>query len=394
MSETARYRPCWWLPSGTLQTLYAAVISKVPEIRGDYARQVFDLPDGGIVAVDWAPKNYAILPKSTPIVIILHGLAGNSRETYICDLIPYLRRHGYKVAILNFRGCGEMEITTPQLYSGAWTNDVRWIVDHIAEEFPLAPLVGIGFSLGANILVKAIGEDGPNCKLKACVSVSNPYDLNLGLSVLHSTHIGIFEKSKSSGGNICPQTVKSSKDLLQFDEAITRRVFGFRSASEYYRMGSCSQFIADIRIPTLMLSDTTDPVATARAIPVDDILANPYVVLATTERGGHIGWFEGNFAPKRWCSQPVAEFLKSMIDAYESLPMETKHDFVRQAQFKNGRDLDTVKHPIPFHPHSSPAIRVNSRGKVTVNVATSTEADISKTSTRWHLFDKESDFGD
>lgn len=56
---------------------------------------------------------------------------------------------------MNCRGCANSEIKTPQMYSGGYTDDLRVALAHIQKRLaPNTPLVGIGFSLGSNILVK------------------------------------------------------------------------------------------------------------------------------------------------------------------------------------------------------------------------------------------------
>ncbi len=48
---------------------------------------------------------------------------------------------------------------TPKGYCGAYTDDVREAVRHINEKrTPGTPFVAIGYSLGANIMVKYLGE--------------------------------------------------------------------------------------------------------------------------------------------------------------------------------------------------------------------------------------------
>jgi predicted alpha/beta-fold hydrolase len=67
-------------------------------------------------------------------------------------------------------------LTTPQLYSGGHTDDLRQALFYIAQTFPEAPLLGLGFSLGANVLVKYLAEEGEESRLQSgcalgCVSV-------------------------------------------------------------------------------------------------------------------------------------------------------------------------------------------------------------------------------
>lgn len=56
---------------------------------------------------------------------------------------------------MNSRGCANSEIKTPQMYNGAYTDDLRLALTHIQKKLGVqTPLVAIGFSLGSNVLVK------------------------------------------------------------------------------------------------------------------------------------------------------------------------------------------------------------------------------------------------
>jgi predicted alpha/beta-fold hydrolase len=56
--------------------------------------------------------------------------------------------------------------------------------------FPSAPLTAIGFSLGANILAKYLGEEGDDTTIKAAVVLGNPWDLMKGHVILSSSWMG------------------------------------------------------------------------------------------------------------------------------------------------------------------------------------------------------------
>lgn len=93
--------------------------------------------------------------------------------------------------MINFRGCGSflydsvtvsqlfegagVPITSPQLYSAGHTDDLRTALMYIAQRFSGAPLLGLGFSLGANVMTRYIAEEGDHSRLHsscalACVS--------------------------------------------------------------------------------------------------------------------------------------------------------------------------------------------------------------------------------
>ncbi|KAJ3249120.1 hypothetical protein HDU78_007082 [Chytriomyces hyalinus] len=332
------------LANGHLQTVTASLSARISKkSRGDlqYRRDLVHLKDGGLVAIDWDVESDR-LPANAPILIVLHGLGGGSRDKYIVDFVPHASKLGFKAAALNSRGCGGLPVKTPQLYSGSYTDDLRAMIDFIHKTHPESPLIGIGFSLGANIMLKCVGEDGAQTKLTACISVANPFDLNLGITLLHSTWVGreLYSRALATSlinffklhmrvfisaedplarmHSINPSEVLNAKYLNEFDDAATRRMFKFRTVSEYYRMASSAQYLPDVCIPTLLLSDLDDPVAMSKSIPVADVIANPNVVLATTRRGGHIGWYEGFWNLKRWYPKPILEFCSAVIKDHQT----------------------------------------------------------------------------
>ena len=66
-----------------------------------------------------------------------------------------------------------MPLTTPQFYGFSDTDDFRQAMFYIAQFYPHAPLLGLGFSLGANILTRYVAEEGESCRLvSACALAS------------------------------------------------------------------------------------------------------------------------------------------------------------------------------------------------------------------------------
>ena len=214
-----RYCPTPWLTfpylSGHLQTIYASRSSartlRTPLVT--YKRELLAVEAGsantlaGQVALDWAVlgKSRSSAPESpvtdwslsftdrTPTVILVHGLAGGSREHYIKNFVWDLSdRLGYRCVVFNARGCGGSAIISPQLYCGAYTDDLRQVVANISARLPEAPLLAVGFSLGANILSKYVGEEGlagRPAPFAAVVAIANPFDFLHGARHLDSNFI-------------------------------------------------------------------------------------------------------------------------------------------------------------------------------------------------------------
>jgi predicted alpha/beta-fold hydrolase len=115
------------------------------------------MPDGGQVSLDWTPPLAQKPIDNTPTLVLLHGLTGGSHESYIRGLLEVVTRppFNYRGVVFNARGCANTELTTPQLFNGAYTEDLRRVLKHIVNVLPEGtPLIGIGYSLGSNILVK------------------------------------------------------------------------------------------------------------------------------------------------------------------------------------------------------------------------------------------------
>lgn len=61
-------------------------------------------------------------------------------------------------------------VTTAQLYSAGHTEDLRSALLYLSVRYPSATLLGLGFSLGANVMTRYLGEEGPKSKLTSgCV---------------------------------------------------------------------------------------------------------------------------------------------------------------------------------------------------------------------------------
>ncbi|GAN07853.1 AB-hydrolase YheT [Mucor ambiguus] len=334
----AVYNPTSYLFNGHLQTGYAAYYTHSPTVNAvHYEREFVDTPDGGCVALDWAPTKEGLENDATPTLVVLHGLTGGSHESYIRCLLEVITYppFNYRAVVMNCRGCANSEIKTPQMYSGGYTDDLRVVLAHIQKRLPPnTPLVGIGFSLGSNILVKYLGEEGEKTPLKAGVSVANPFDFRMSMDKLNESYVGrkIYSATMANnlknafgkhldtlakGGKINPEEVMAAKTIREFDDACTRKMFDYTTVNNYYRDASSCRFIEHVKVPLLCLNALDDPIAAAECIPYDEIKTNPNVVLATTDYGGHLGWFEHIKYPTRWMVKPLAEFIVAMFQVHD-----------------------------------------------------------------------------
>jgi predicted alpha/beta-fold hydrolase len=68
-----------------------------------------------------------------------------------------------------------------------YVEDFRRVFLHLTEKYKDSDFYGIGHSFGANTLTRYLGICGSNkisSGFKACVSISNPYDFQVGIRLL------------------------------------------------------------------------------------------------------------------------------------------------------------------------------------------------------------------
>jgi predicted alpha/beta-fold hydrolase len=292
------------------------------------ARERWDLPDGDFLDLDLAPEP----APGAPLALVLHGLEGSSRRSYVRSACRELWARGVRPIAMNFRGCGGEMNRRARLYHSGETADPAWVLGALRRRFPGRRIGGLGFSLGGNVLLKLLGEraDGGHGLLDAAVAMSVPMDLAAGSAVLEETPMGraytryflrslkrkVRAKRALLEAVLDVDATLASRTLREFDDAATSWLHGFEGASDYYRRCSSAAFLPGIRVPTLVLHSLDDPFLPRARIPQDAFAANPSIALSLHERGGHVGFLEGPpWAPRFWGDEEGARFLAETLGA-------------------------------------------------------------------------------
>jgi hypothetical protein len=319
-----------WLPGPHVGTVYASVARPFPRPR--FRRERWELPDGDFVDVDRLEG----AKRNAPVLLISHGLEGNSRASYVRGLAAAASRRGFAVAAWNFRGCsGEPNRLLRQYHSGD-TGDLGAIVDRLSAEDPGRPIVLAGFSLGGNQLVKWLGERGDDlpAAVGSAVAISVPFDLSLCATALDGPGFWpwvyrerflrrlrrkALRKAADHPGHIDAAAVRRTTTFSAYDGLVTAPLHGFESAGDYWTRSSSAQFVAGVRRPLLLLSADDDPLVPARSLPVEAAGRNPMVTLEVTSGGGHVAFVSGTpWRPVFWAEERAVDFLAGRLDG--SLP--------------------------------------------------------------------------
>ncbi|KAJ9549840.1 hypothetical protein OSB04_022383 [Centaurea solstitialis] len=347
--------------NGHLETIFAFFFRSTPYVR--YQRECLRTKDNGTVSIDWVAGDHRSLPADTPTLILLPGLTGGSGESYIRHMLVRARSKGWRVVVFNSRGCANTPVTTPQFYSASFLGDISQAITHISSRYPAANLYAVGWSLGANIIVQYMAQESVNCRLSGAVSLCNPFNFVIGDVELRKGFNAVYNKAlayslrrlfrrnallfEDIDGDYDIRAAANCSSIREFDQAMTRVSFGFKSADDYYENCGSANVIKHVTTPLLCIQAENDPIAPAKVIPYEDIKENSNCMLIVTPQGGHLGWIAGDEAPfgSPWTDPVVMDFLehlertKSTSDSYSSESKENKNTL--PATVANGAETFT-----------------------------------------------------
>jgi predicted alpha/beta-fold hydrolase len=319
-----QFRAAKGLKNRHLQTIYSSLFRHCPVQTFD--TEEFTLADGDFVDCYWYQQPAVCTLK--PIVTLFHGLAGSYQSPYIQGIMLYLHQAGYSVVLMHFRGCSGRQNKTPRAYHSGDTADAKAWLNHLRNKFPNSLLFAVGYSLGGNMLLKLLGEEGSKSPLTAAVAVSAPMQLAIcsktiqqGFAKIYQQHLlrplkaALIEKYKLFDFQklikLSEKRALSIATLEEFDDFYTSKIHGFYDADDYYEQASCAQYLTSIDINTLIIHAIDDPFMTSKVLPESKNLpAN--VVLEVSAHGGHLGFISGSILkPEYWLEKRILRYFSA-----------------------------------------------------------------------------------
>lgn len=316
-----RFKASWWLRSGHGQTLWPIFMRRV---RLDVRSERLELPDGDFVRLDWVGTD-------GPIVVVLPGLQGDLQSSYVRGMLQACRERGWRGVLLNYRGRGEPN-RLPHSYHSGMTRDLHYLVYLLRQREPVTPIGIVGYSLGANICLKWLGEGGQRGEalpVVAAVGVSAPFHLGTvarriesGFSRIYQWHLlrslrrDVEAKMKELdlGLALTRRELHTLNTFAEFDDRISAPLNGFNGADDYYENTRTDGLLRYVSVPTLILNARNDPLIPPRLIPpASNVSAK--VTLEITDNGGHMGFVHGcwPWSARFWLDTRVPEFLASFF---------------------------------------------------------------------------------
>jgi uncharacterized protein len=313
------FRAPWWLRSAHLQTIYPTLFRRGPRIS--LRRERLELDDGDFLDLDWSAG------AGGPVVLVLHGLEGSSDSPYARGMLGAVHARGWRGVVMHFRGCSGEPNRLPRSYHSGDTGDLARVIAHLGGRGDVSALAAVGYSMGGNVLLKWLGEQGAGAGLDAAVAVSVPFTLSAaadrltrGLSRIYQQRLIADLRAKMQrkfSRGACPidlHRAGRSRNFWEFDDCVTAPLHGFADVHDYYARSSSRQFLGGIRVPTLILHAEDDPFMSPEVIPSPDELS-PCTRLEVSARGGHVGFVQGAvpWRPRYWIEERIPGFLAEHI---------------------------------------------------------------------------------
>jgi len=285
------------LKNGHINTIYPALFRKVQGPA--YQRERLELPDGDFLDLDWALAN-----SGKKLVLVLHGLEASSQAPYVRAMVKHFNQAGWDAVALNFRGCSGSPNRLLRSYHSGDTADVHQVLLHITSKQPYEDIVLVGFSLGGNVLLKYLGEQG-NATLgpvRGGIAISAPVDIYNSCETLSKAYNWVYvkrfmlylnqklrQKQGQFPGEFSLPKKRLPRNFQEFDGWFTAPIHGFASAEDYWRKASSLSYLSQIQLPTLVLNPLDDPFLGTACYPLSVAKTHPKLFLETPAHGGHVG---------------------------------------------------------------------------------------------------------
>jgi predicted alpha/beta-fold hydrolase len=325
--EKSAFTAPWWAKNRHIQTVWPRFFQR--RLKVHWLKERLILPDGDFVNLAWAGDRSNI-ESSKGLVVVFHGLEGSNKSHYANDMTANLVEQGYVVVLMHFRGCGGEHNTLPRAYHSGETQDAWYLLNWLTELYPNVAKVAMGFSLGANMLLKLLGERPQQTILRAGIAISPPFKLaecslsiNQGMSRMYQSYLlksmvnNLVDKMRTVDysdhleiDDVKARTIKSFKE---FDQHVTAPLHGFDSADDYYEKCSAVNFMQTIATPTLIIHAKDDPFMSETVLPIEQDLS-PSVRLELSDKGGHVGFMQGTpWRPVIWMQKRVNQYFQEIL---------------------------------------------------------------------------------
>eukprot|EP00933_Yihiella_yeosuensis_P046856 TRINITY_DN42488_c0_g1_i1.p1 TRINITY_DN42488_c0_g1~~TRINITY_DN42488_c0_g1_i1.p1 ORF type:complete len:608 (+),score=71.96 TRINITY_DN42488_c0_g1_i1:156-1979(+) len=362
---TRAYCPTVWAINRHMQTstcLAVAMLEWLWSKPVTYVRERLpgaQMWDGNEQHLDWvdevlqpAQDGSSAAVESTPIMLLIHGLGDDRFHPAIMRMARSFRNRGWKVVVWSY---WRMDFSE--------TRDLEAIVQHISGQAPYSPLAAIGWSAGGHLLLNYLGTVGKSTNLVCGVALSPAWDFfDHGRRVIEEEH-SLYYSYMAVQAYRCVRRhlqndsrIQNPKKLLEqcrpykLSDVDGRKIYdnwlaacpsdgdlakgfskrrreslqrerpkGDNSDPDSFKVmdhyPTAAQRLRGISIPCLIVYAEDDPVAIPDAAAKADLQLNRHVILVSTSRGGHCGFYDNIFpAGSTWDARTAAAYIGAVLE--------------------------------------------------------------------------------
>eukprot|EP01039_Chlorochromonas_danica_P011542 gene11542-12923_t len=266
--------------------------------------EIIDTPDGDFFDCEFTTN----LEKSQALVIVLHGLESTSKGDLVTNFVSALMDKGFGCIMPNFRGCSGKTHNNPGGYHMGFTADVDHLVDVLNQRYPEKQIYLCGFSLGGNVLLKFLGEQGDNAwkrNIRGAAVTCVPFDpaachrkIDVGFNrAVYSENFLATIKAKAElqikqfPGIFDIEEVRKARTIGEIDDSYIAKLYGFNDKWDYYAKCGSKWFLSKIRVPVVAINAIDDPFIEASSLPTEADVQGAPVRLIYHPYGGHCGFW-------------------------------------------------------------------------------------------------------
>lgn len=285
--------------NGHLQTIVPSLFRKVES--QPYERERIYTPDGDFLDLDWIKGGFKKL------VVMSHGLEGDSSRHYIKGTAKIFHEHGWDICAWNCRSCSGELNWRPRFYHHGDTPDLALVIDHALASGQYEEAVILGYSMGGSLTLNYFGERGEdvNPVIKRGIAFSVPVYLPHCVEELERPTKRFYNKrfyrklreKLVAKAHAMPEHFSLEKlDRIKIDSCrpLDQHFFaplhGYATAEAFYDGISAWHNLDGIKMPVLLVNAQNDPFLTKDCYPIEKAKRNDFFRFEIPEVGGHVGF--------------------------------------------------------------------------------------------------------
>ncbi len=311
-----------WI-GGDLQTLRNFLVGRPADLSA-WPERALTLPLRDGSGDSLAAKLHGDPGPGAPLLVLIHGLTGCEDSLHVRTAARHALTEGYAVLRLNLRGAPPGRHLARQHYHAGRSADLADALEALRAERAGVfdgGLFLVGYSLGGNLLLKFLAEEGRDFPVTAAASVSAPIDLKAAQVRMMEPrnriyHNYLLKRMKQDalatpGGLEEPYAsrIEGLATLFDYDDAIVGPRNGFEGADDYYAKSSARRFLDAIEQPAIVIHAEDDPWIPAASYRLSLWKEKPNLRLVMPSGGGHVGFHAAGHAVP-WHDRRILTFFE------------------------------------------------------------------------------------